>query len=159
MQVIFDSSETPFSSLTDAIVSPSIRKRHYAAKMSTAAIKDLTIEAAFWTKDSLRFHLTEGKMLCFVLSNGTVGWNVQTSYGEPFEMKDDDTTPLLLRFPNGTESLWDPAQVIRPRINKKIVRIAASMAWVFLYTEQCPALLLAKLCGEGGYFRLYWSDL
>jgi hypothetical protein len=158
IHVALDSTETTFSSIVEATSSPSSRERQSLAKKTTAVVKDLTIEGASWKKDSLHLLLADGKTLCFALSKSGVAWNVE-SQGEHFLTMDEDAAPTLLCFPDGTSSLWDPASVIRTRINRKIVRLGASIAWVFLYTEQCSALLLTQLCDDKGDVRLYWSDL
>lgn len=158
IQILADSLEPSFPSILEATTSPRIKARHEAAKKTTREIKGLTIEAAFWNKESLHLVLSNGKALVFVLSNGSVDWKVGTC-GEQFSTDDDDAAPLRLCFPNGDQSLWEPGEVISRRLNGSIVRLAASAAWVFLYTDSAPALLFTRLCGDGGIVRLYWSDL
>jgi hypothetical protein len=158
MHVLPDSFEPSYPSILQATSSSLAKERREAAKMATMQLKGLTIEGAFWNKESLHLPLCNGKILVFVLSNGSVTWNVNVR-SEQFSTSDDDAAPLRLCFPNGDESLWDPAEVISRRTKSNIVRLAASIAWVFLYTDREPALHLMKLCGDRDIARLYWSDL
>jgi hypothetical protein len=158
VRILPDSFELSFPSILEATSSSLVKERREAAKMTTAQIEGMTIEGAFWNKESLHLPLSNRKTLVFALSNGSVAWHVNMR-GQPFFTSDDDAAPLQLCFPNGEGSLWEPAEVISRRINSNIVRLAASVAWVFLYTDRGPALHLTKLCGDGDIVRLFWSDL
>jgi hypothetical protein len=157
IQVALGSSESSFPSLQGAISAVKGGIRQTAAQETTALIKGLTIGSVSWTQKSLHLFLSDDKMLSFFLSNGKVDWDVREG-DHPYTTTEEDASPLVLCFSNGTESLWEPVQALRPRINKRIVRIFASTAWVFLYTEHCRPLLLAGLSVEGCDSQLYWSD-
>jgi hypothetical protein len=157
IQVSPGASEISYPSLQEAISAASRGIRQTAAQATTAQIRGLMIKSISWTKKSLHFVLSDGNTLEFFLSPENVDWKLTQGHELP-RPTDEDSSPQLLCFSNGTESVWDPAEVLRPRTNKKILGIFASTAWVFLYAENCRTLLLANLLIEGQDSGLYWSD-
>jgi hypothetical protein len=157
IQIANDSLEPHYADILSAISIVSEGRRQIAARAANALIKGSTIESINWTKEALYFLLSNGKTLSFFLSNGHVDWALEEGHDRRMTPRDEGS-PTILCFPTGIESMWDPAQVLQPGINKMIEGIFATATWVFLYVDQCRVLLLAGLFVEGQQYRLYWSD-
>ncbi len=130
-----------FKSLSSAVghVSP----RDERAALDSERLQGVRIVSGTWTDEQLTLALSNGLALTILAHKGVADWSIGEGGNSVSEQVAADVVEL--KFESGARVMWDRRSLLDHRIGKRIKRICANEAWLFLYIEDVDILLFSVL--------------
>lgn len=142
MEVVPHPDEPCFDSFQEAVRVVQSGARAKQADSDTAQIKGRVVEGGAVEDQSLSLWLSGDLVLKITVSTAGVTWRLA------FGGARLGTVPnrLLLKFPGDAPPfVWDRATLLLEMIGKEVVRLSATVAWVFLDLRTCQTLMFSRI--------------
>ncbi len=139
--------------------------RNVQLERDTLGLKHRVIEGGTWTDARFELYFSDSKTLRFELEGIKVGWSVGPRAPAAGTLPARDLQPVTLELRSGANQrprrvLWDREAVFRRCVGRRLKKVFAGAACLWLYAEGTSSLLFFSrlVRGAGEKDLLYWVE-
>lgn len=136
--------EPTYATAGAAIAATTRLPRFSRAEQDTLSLKGIRIQGFTLADESVDLYLSDKRCLHIYVNDTRIEWDIKAGIRVP-EDPPPSLPKLILKFPGIKPHLWDRRKLLEERLNRPVVLLTATAAWVFLTVEGQETLMFSRI--------------